>query len=149
MPATSGRSTHASTWGRPYARSCSERVVVPSSVDVLTTTAVTAGAGTLGLLASALVVEGPAALASPLAAHATAWGAMLFLAVGSTVVANAWYFRGVAALGAGGASAYISLVPVFGVLVATLWLGEPVDASLVVGGLLAVGGMALMNAARR
>ncbi|MGN6527689.1 MAG: DMT family transporter [Burkholderiaceae bacterium] len=120
-----------------------------AGVDVLTTTAVTAGAGTLGLLASALVVEGPAALAGPLAAHAPAWVALLFLAIGSTVVSNAWYFRGVAALGAGGASAYISLVPVFGVLVATAWLGEPVDASLVVGGLLAVAGMALMNAARR
>jgi len=69
--------------------------------------------------------------------------------VASTVVAYAWYFEGVAALGAGAASGYISLVPVFGVLCATLWLNEPLDRSILVGGLLAVGGMVIMNTARR
>jgi drug/metabolite transporter (DMT)-like permease len=34
-------------------------------------------------------------------------------------------------------------------LFATLWLGEPVDASIAVGGALAVVGMAVMNLARR
>ena len=118
-------------------------------IPVLTATTVTTGVGTLGLLASALVFEGPGRMLAPLAADATTWAALAFLAVGSTVIANAWYFEGVTVLGAGGAAAYISLVPVFGVLCATLWLHESLDASLVAGGLLAVGGMALMNAARR
>jgi drug/metabolite transporter (DMT)-like permease len=55
----------------------------------------------------------------------------------------------VAALGAGGAAAYISLVPVFGVASSTLLLDEPLQASLLVGGALAVAGMVVMNRARR
>jgi drug/metabolite transporter (DMT)-like permease len=65
------------------------------------------------------------------------------------VLAYAWYFDGVAALGAGGAAAYISLVPVFGVASSTLLLDEPLQASLLVGGALAVAGMVVMNRARR
>jgi len=117
-------------------------------IDALTTTAVTAGFGLLLLLAAARVFEGGAALALPLQLGAEWWGALLFMVVGSTVLAYAWYFEGVAALGAGAASAYISLVPVFGVAVATVWLGEPIDASLLVGGALVLAGMVVMNRAR-
>jgi len=120
-----------------------------AGIDALTTTTVTAGFGLAMLAAAALAFEGPAAMAAPLAASTTAWVALAFLAVGATVLAYAWYFEGVAALGAGAAAGYISLVPVFGVLFATLWLGEPVDASIAVGGVLAVAGMAVMNLARR
>ena len=81
--------------------------------------------------------------------HWNQWLALAFLAAGATVLAYAWYFEGVAALGAGAAAGYISLVPVFGVVFAALWLGERVDASILVGGPLAVGGMAVMNLARR
>lgn len=118
-------------------------------IDALTTTTVTAGFGLAMLLASALLFEGPAALAGPLHAGATVWAALAFLAAGATVLAYAWYFEGVAVLGAGAAAGYISLVPVFGVLFATLWLGERLEASIVLGGALAVGGMAVMNLARR
>ena len=118
-------------------------------IDALTTTSVTAGAGTALLLLAALLLEGPAAMASPLQAPPLVWAALAFLALGATVLAYAWYFDGVAALGAGGAAAYISLVPVFGVASSTLMLGEPVDASLLLGGALAVAGMVVMNRARR
>jgi drug/metabolite transporter (DMT)-like permease len=120
-----------------------------AGIDTLTTTAVTAAAGFVLLLGAALVVEGPAGLAAPLAAPAAVWVAMAFLVVGATVLAYAWYFDGVAALGAGGAAAYISLVPVFGVLSSTLLLGEPLEAPLLIGGALAVAGMVVMNRARR
>lgn len=120
-----------------------------AGIDTLTTTTVTAASGTLLLLGAALAVEGPAALAAPLHAPALVWAALVFLAAGATVLAYAWYFDGVAALGAGGAAAYISLVPVFGVASSALVLGEPLQASLLVGGALAVAGMAVMNAARR
>ncbi len=120
-----------------------------AGIDALTTTSVTAGFGTVLLLLAALTVEGPAALASPFEAPPLVWAALAFLAVGATVLAYAWYFDGVAALGAGGAAAYISLVPVFGVASSTLALGEPVEASLLVGGALAVAGMVVMNRARR
>jgi drug/metabolite transporter (DMT)-like permease len=120
-----------------------------AGIDALTTTTVTAGFGLAMLFVAALAFEGPSGLASPLHASASAWVALGFLAAGATVLAYAWYFEGVAALGAGAAAGYISLVPVFGVLFATLWLGEPVDASIAVGGVLAVVGMAVMNLARR
>jgi drug/metabolite transporter (DMT)-like permease len=118
-------------------------------IDALTTTSVTAAAGTVLLLVACLAVEGPAQLATPLKASATVWVAMAFLALGATVLAYAWYFDGVAALGAGGAAAYISLVPVFGVASSALVLGEALDGSLLLGGGLAVAGMVLMNRARR
>ena len=71
------------------------------------------------------------------------------MVLGSTVLAYAWYFRGVAELGVGTAASYISLVPVFGVASSALLLGERIDASLGVGGALAVAGVVLMNRARR
>lgn len=120
-----------------------------AGIDTLTTTTTTAAAGTALLFAAALVAEGPAKLAEPLAAPPLVWGAMLFLAAGATVLAYGWYFDGVAALGASGAAGYISLVPVFGVATSTLVLGEPLDGSLVLGGALAVLGMVVMNRARR
>lgn len=118
-------------------------------IDALTTTTVTAGFGLALLALSAWGFEGREALAQPLQASAGVWAALVFLAAGATVLAYAWYFEGVKALGAGSASAYISLVPVFGVLFATLGLGEAVDASLLVGGALVLAGMVVMNRARR
>jgi drug/metabolite transporter (DMT)-like permease len=118
-------------------------------IDALATTLITAAAGLVLLVASSLAFEGPAALAAPRTFNAEIWIALVFLAAGATVLAYAWYFEGVAALGAGGASAYISLVPVFGVASASLWLGEPIGPSLLIGGALAVGGMVVMNRARR
>lgn len=117
-------------------------------IDALTTTTVTAGFGLALLLLAAFWVDGPAGMAAPMAASAPVWGALLFMAIGATVLAYAWYFEGVAALGASAASAYISLVPVFGVLFATLLLGEPLDASLLTGGLLVLAGMVWMNRGR-
>ena len=46
------------------------------------------------------------------------------------------------------ASGCISVVPVFGVLTAKLWLGEAVDASPLTGGVLVLAGMVVMNRAR-
>ncbi len=46
------------------------------------------------------------------------------------------------------ASGYINLVSVFGVLTATLRLGEAVDASLLTGSVLVLAGMVVMNRAR-
>ena len=120
-----------------------------AGIDPLGTTTATAGFGLLMLVVGSLLFEAPGALAAPLHAGPKVWSALAFLAAGATVLAYAWYFEGVAAMGAGAAAAYISLVPVFGVLFAALWLGEQVDASILLGGALAVGGMAVMNRARR
>jgi drug/metabolite transporter (DMT)-like permease len=120
-----------------------------AGIDALTTTAVTAAIGTALLLATALGVEGPHAFAAIADATPAVWAALAFLAIGATVIAYAWYFDGVGALGAGAASAYISLVPLFGVLLSALLLGERIDASIALGGAMAIGGMAAMNFGRR
>ena len=122
---------------------------VMAGVDALTTTAVTAAIGALMLLVLTLIVDGSAGVAGVLAAPAKAWWCMAGITVGSTALAYAWYFDGVKALGAGAAAGYITLVPVFGVVFSALWLGEVVDASLLVGGTMAIAGTALMNLGRR
>ncbi|ARU04584.1 EamA family transporter [Comamonas serinivorans] len=118
-------------------------------VDALATTAVTATLGAALLTAASLVVEGPAGFGAALQSGAAAWQALLFLALGATAIAYAWYFDGVKALGAGAAAGYITLVPVVGVVSSALLLGEYIDAATIAGGVLAVAGTALMNRGRR
>ena len=76
-------------------------------------------------------------------------GLLAFMALGPTVLSYVWFFRGIAALGAGVASSYISLVPVVGVSSAVLLLGEPLEWSLGVGAAMALSGVVLANRARR
>lgn len=119
-------------------------------IDALAATAITSAVGTALLWVAALSLEGPAVAWGSLISLTPAGGAsLLFLAVGSTVLAYAWYFRGVAELGAGTAASYISLVPVFGVASAVLLLGEPMTPALLIGGALALAGVVIANRARR
>jgi drug/metabolite transporter (DMT)-like permease len=55
----------------------------------------------------------------------------------------------VKSLGATSAGAYLALVPLFGVLLSSLWLKEALNPSLIGGGLLAISGMALMSWGRQ
>ena len=77
------------------------------------------------------------------------WGSLIFLSLGATVLAYLWFFEGVDKLGATTASAYNTLVPVFGVLFSWALLGERTDWSLLVGGGIAIGGIMLMNWTRK
>jgi drug/metabolite transporter (DMT)-like permease len=120
-----------------------------AGIDALTATAVSATIGVvlLWLLAFAVDGVGPA-LGGAARLDVPAWASLLFLAVGATVLAYAWFFDGVGKLGAGVATSYISLVPVFGVSSSVLMLGEPLEASLLVGGGLALLGVVINNRAR-
>lgn len=120
-----------------------------AGVDALAATTVTAIFGAVLLLATSLWVEGPQALVSAFDASSQAWVAMIFMAYGSTAIAYAWYFAGVKTLGAGAASGYITLVPVIGVMLSALLLGESVDGSMLLGGAMAIAGTAVMNWGRR
>lgn len=122
--------------------------MVLTTVDSLTTTTVTAVMGAAMLLLASLVIEGPAAWAPLPAVPRTVWYSLAALALGSTTLAYAWYLHGVKVLGAGPAAAYMSLVPLFGMVFSGLWLGEPFTPSLLLGGAMAIIGMSLMNAGR-
>ncbi|MEJ5242971.1 MAG: DMT family transporter [Desulfomicrobiaceae bacterium] len=73
------------------------------------------------------------------------WGNIVFLGVLATGVAFTWYVRGIQAVGAPRAGVFINLVPVCAVLLAWMLLGEPIDSSLVVGGILVLCGVRLAN----
>lgn len=121
-----------------------------AGIDSLAATALSAVVGCVLLWIAALLVEGgPQVRASITDLTPSGWAALLYMAVGATVLAYAWFNRGIAELGAGVASSYISLVPVLGVASSVLLLGEPLNASLLVGGSLALAGVLLANRARR
>lgn len=122
---------------------------VMSGVDALSATTVTAFFGTLFLVVASLVVEGGAGVQAALHSGWMAWGALLFLAFGATALAYAWYFDGIKMLGAGAAAGYITVVPVVGVAISALLLRESLDASLLIGGAMAVLGTAVMQRGRR
>ncbi|HVR50127.1 MAG TPA: DMT family transporter [Pseudorhodoferax sp.] len=121
---------------------------VLAGVDALTTAATTALLGAAMLLLASLALEGVAAWHAIAQAPPSAWASLGALALGSTALAYAWYFHGIQRLGAGAAGAYLALVPVFGMLFSGLWLGEELGPALALGALVAVAGMALMQAAR-
>jgi drug/metabolite transporter (DMT)-like permease len=118
-----------------------------AGIDALVATTYTALIGLALLVPTALVIDGSAPWQAVPSAETLV--VLCFIALGATVLAYAWYFDGIAKLGAGTAASYISLVPVFGVASSTLWLREPIDASLLVGGALAIAGVVWMNQARK
>ena len=122
---------------------------VLTGIDALTATTATAVIGGAMLLAVSLAAEGTAAWTRLAHVAPSVWAIMLALAFGATLLAYLWYFEGIAALGAGNAAAYMTLIPVFAVLIAALWLHEPLTLSLVAGGALTVCGMVLMQRGRR
>ena len=113
-------------------------------IDALTVTTATSFIGALMLSVVALWTDGMPFEAIA-AMDGRGWTALAWLVIGATVLAYAWYFEGVKTLGAGSAAAYITLVPIFGVLSSAWFLGEPLHISLVAGCAAAVGGMTLMR----
>lgn len=122
--------------------------IVLTRVDALTTTTATALIGAALLLMASIALEGSSAWTGLAKAPAAAWYSVVALALGATALAYAWYLKGVQELGAGAAAAYMSLVPLFGMLLSSVWLGEPITNSLLGGGATAIFGMLLMNIGR-
>lgn len=70
---------------------------------------------------------------------------LLYFALFGTTLGFIWFYNGVKQLGAGKASMYVNLVPVSGILLGSLFLGERLESSLVVGGALVFVGLYLIN----
>lgn len=90
------------------------------------------------LLGIAALIQGAI---EPLAWSWRVWAGMFFLAIFGTAIAYTWFTEAVHQLGAGHASVFINLVPVFAVLQAALLLDERLGLSVLFGGLLVIAGV--------
>jgi drug/metabolite transporter (DMT)-like permease len=70
---------------------------------------------------------------------ATAWAAVLAIALVSTVVAMVGFFAGIKRLGAADAATLSTLEPVVTFALAAIFLDEPVTASQMAGGAIVLG----------
>ncbi|HVK33196.1 MAG TPA: DMT family transporter [Burkholderiaceae bacterium] len=97
-------------------------------------------------LAATVVLALPGAWAWPATPpSATAWGAVLGLALLATGVAYLLYFRLIAHVGPARAISVTYLIPLFGVLWGALFLGESVTPAMLVGGAIILVGTALVT----
>jgi drug/metabolite transporter (DMT)-like permease len=75
----------------------------------------------------------------------TGLACIFYFAFFGTTLGFIWFYDGVKKLGASRAVMYVNLVPVSGVLLGTLLLGEHPDPSLLVGGIFVFLGIYLIN----
>ena len=75
------------------------------------------------------------------AVPASAWFSVLYLTVAGTLLAFFWWNLAIQRVGAGRTAVFTNLVPVFGVLLAWVVLGERLTAVQLFGGLLTVAGV--------
>ena len=73
------------------------------------------------------------------------WAAMVYTGAFGTVAAFVWYYQGIRTVGPSRTVVFTNLVPLFGVALSALLLGEPVLPSMVWGGALAVCGVIMVN----
>ncbi|MDO8650812.1 MAG: DMT family transporter [Undibacterium sp.] len=71
--------------------------------------------------------------------------AIFYLGAFGTVIGFVWYYEGVKRIGPTRTAVFNNLVPVFGISFGALLLGEPILASMVIGGLLVIAGVSLTN----
>jgi drug/metabolite transporter (DMT)-like permease len=69
----------------------------------------------------------------------------LYLGVGGTALAFVWYYMSIKRVGASTASIFNNLVPVFGVAISVLVLGEPLLPSMLIGGAIAIAGVMMVS----
>jgi drug/metabolite transporter (DMT)-like permease len=70
---------------------------------------------------------------------------LLYLGILGTAVAFVWYYTSIKRFGASVAVIFNNLVPVFGVAISVLLLGEPLLASMLIGGAVAIGGVMMVS----
>lgn len=76
------------------------------------------------------------------------WLSIVYLGALGSAVGFVWYYEGVKAIGPSRASVFNNLVPVFGVCLAYVILGESILLSMVLGAAMVIGGVTLANRVR-
>lgn len=118
-------------------------------ISSLAVTFATALIGSILLLIAGGIIEGTQAWVQVIQAPMEMWLNMLCLSLGAGAVAYLWYFAGLQGLGVGTAATYMVLIPVFGILISAIWLGEPLTLFSLLGTAMVVIGMLLMNWAKK
>ncbi|ROQ92304.1 DMT family transporter [Desulfosoma caldarium] len=77
----------------------------------------------------------------------TSWIGMFYLGFFGSFLGFRWYYEGIQAIGPARAGVFINLVPLSAMAMAVLFLGEQVEASLIVGALAICLGVTLTNRA--
>ena len=76
------------------------------------------------------------------------WGCLVYLGYFGTVLGFTWYYQAVKSIGPSRASLFINFVPLFAIVIGFILLGESVDLSLIIGGLMVSSGVYLANRVR-
>ena len=97
----------------------------PAELDGFTFFGVTVIVGVVALLPFSLLELQSAA---PIIWKPEAFGSILYMAVFPSILAHLFWNRGVAELGAAKAGLFIHLMPLFGMLLSTIFLGEGIHA---------------------
>jgi drug/metabolite transporter (DMT)-like permease len=117
--------------------------------DALSPLATTAYASGVGLLLLAIAASFEVSQFGGISVGRNEIAAVTYLGVLGTAVGFVWFYEGVKALGATRASVFTNLVPIFGVSLAVLLLGEDLLPSMIIGGLVTLVGVSLTNVARK
>ncbi|MCE5264271.1 MAG: DMT family transporter [Deltaproteobacteria bacterium] len=137
-------------WGELYIAGCVASWVAYTLIgkmimkDVTPLAAVTWSCliGTIALFPPALLEEVMGQAGNP---GWEDWAGLLYLAFFGTVLGFIWYYQGIRAIGLSRASVFLNLVPVSGVFLGWLLLGEAISFSLLAGAALVIGGVFLTN----
>ena len=74
-----------------------------------------------------------------------AWLSIVYLGFFGTCLGFIWYYEGIREIGPSKAAVFINFVPISAVILSFFLLGEPVDASLLIGTALVLSGIYLTN----
>ena len=98
-------------------------------------------AGTLFLAAPAFLEGGFGFLAYSL----SEWAGIFYLGFFGTVLGFLWYYQGIQKIGPTRAGLFINFVPISAILLAFMFIGEPITMSLLIGTVLVSSGVYLTN----
>ncbi|MFM2344298.1 MAG: hypothetical protein RLZZ210_908 [Pseudomonadota bacterium] len=74
-----------------------------------------------------------------------AWICIAYLGIFGTAISYVWFTDGLKHIGASRASAFLNLIPIFGVVFGALILGETLSISVIIGGSAIILGLVLIN----